>query len=176
MTSCIIHEFLTANLFRQLVEHVAQRQGLLKSADREGAGVRALEEFGALRDLLVEAVLDALPDVVPRCGLAPFEPGGVEMRVLARGNAPEAALHETIAADRVLGFVLFVHREPRQFEGGALHLRYPAVESIIEPSQNSIVFFRGSTAMQIGAIRAASGALIDSRLTLEGWVQALPAP
>lgn len=177
MTShCIVHEFLTANLFGRLVAHVVQRQGLLKPSRDESSATRVLDELGVLRDPLATAVFDALPDIAPRCGLEPFDPVGIDMRVVSRSTGPSLAALDEIANDRALGFALFAHREPRQFEGGALHLGPVAAEFIVEPEQNSIVFFSRSLAVHVGAIRAASSALIDSRLTLEGWIRGAASP
>jgi hypothetical protein len=171
---CVIHEFLTASMFRQLVTHIVQRQGLIKPSERARDAVRVLDELGTLKDPLAAAVLDALPDVAPRCGLSPFDPADVDMQVMSKSNASLEPTCNAIVDDRVIGFVLFLHREPRPFEGGTLHLRSATDEVIIEPSQNSIVFFRSSIAVQTGAVRTSSGALIDSRLTLEGWIRKHP--
>jgi hypothetical protein len=168
----VIHEFLLASVLRRLVMFLAQRQGLFTSAGIGANGTRVLNQLGTLRDPLVAAMFDAVAEVAPRCGMAQFHPTGADMRVWSRTNGFLEPAHAATVDERALGFVLFVHREPRRFEGGALHLRTPAEELIVEPSQNSIVFFRRAIAIQIGAVSPVSDALIDSRLTLEGWIHA----
>jgi hypothetical protein len=167
----VVHEFLLASTLRRVVTHLAQRQGLYKSAEPGSDDARVLESFGALRDPLTAAVREPLPEIARRCGLGPFEGADLEMRVVSRSNGLPPPAHDRVADDRALGFVLFLHREPRRFEGGELHLHGASGESIIEPSQNSMIFFHGSIAARIGAVHPASGALIDSLLTLEGWVR-----
>jgi hypothetical protein len=169
---CVIHEFLGASLFRQLVAHIVERQGLFKSGSRYGEGWRVLEEFGSLRSPLVDGLLDAWPDVAPACGATSVDPGDVEVCVKSLGNSSVTRDHHPSAGNHELGFVLFMHREPRPFEGGALHLRGSAGEATIEPAQNSIIFFAASVAARVGPVQAASAALIDSRLTLEGRIHA----
>lgn len=168
----VIHEFLASGVLRQLVTHFLHRQGLFEVIGREREGVQVLEQLGDSHDLLTAAVCDVLPDVASRCGLAPLELAGIDMRVVSRGNTSRAPIREARVDECALGFVLFLHREPRRFEGGALHLYYPEGEFVIEPSQNSVVFFRTSLAAQLGAVREASSSLIDSRLTLEGSIRA----
>jgi hypothetical protein len=166
----VIDEFLTAGAFRDLVTFLLQRQGLMRSAGGAREGVRILEDLGAWKDRLATTLLDAVPDVAPRCGVPPFDSTTVDMRIVSRGLG-SAATHDD-ASDRKLGFVLFLHREPRPFAGGALHLSAPDGESVIEPAQNSLVFFPGMVAAQTAAVRPVSASLIDSRLTLEGSVHA----
>ena len=166
----MVHEFLLPSTFWRLVSSLLQRQGLLRSAG-PGRGLRVLDELGSLRDPLAASVLEAVPEVAPRCGLAPFEPVGVDMRVLSRANDYLEPTHDATVDDRALGFVLFLHREPRTFEGGSLHLHTSTNESVIEPSQNSMIFFRSSIAARVGAVFPASSALVDSHHTLEGCIR-----
>jgi hypothetical protein len=172
----VIHEFLLANTLQQLVNLLAQRQGLFKPVGRVSDGVRVLDAFDSLHEPLTTAVLDPLSEVAPRCGMTPPDSHGVELRVWSRINDYLEPTHDATVDDRALGFVLFLHREPRAFEGGSLHLHTPMGESIIEPSQNSMIFFSNSVATRAGAVRPASRALIDSRLTLEGWIHTCPVP
>jgi hypothetical protein len=168
----MIDEFLGADLFRQLVAHVVERQGLFKTGGHDGQGCHVLEDFGSLKSPLVRVLLDAWQDVAPRCGAPPVDPGDVVLCVKSLGSSSFTRHLDTTAGNHDLAFVLFLHREPRPFEGGALHLDGRIGETIIEPAQNSIVFFPVSARARVGVVRAASAALIDSRLTLEGWIQA----
>lgn len=165
---CVIHEFLSANLFRRLVTLVAQRQGLFRS-NRQNDGGRVLDEFGALKDPLSRALLEAGHDAAPRFDMPSFVPRDVEMHVTSLARCSGTGL--AIAGDPGLAFVLFMHREPRAFDGGALHLRAGVDETVFEPSQNSIILFPDFVQARAGAVRAASVALVDSRLTLEGRIR-----
>jgi hypothetical protein len=171
---CVIHEYLAASVFKQLVTLVVQRQGLFKSSTREHHDERVLDELESLRDPLAGALLDAMTDVAPRCGLLSFSPAQVDMRVVSRGNSTSSPARGKNLDNQAIGFVLFLHREPRPFEGGTLHLHSLTGETIIEPSQNSIVFFPGSIETRAGEVRVASAALIDSLLTLEGRIRTDP--
>jgi hypothetical protein len=89
----------------------------------------------------------------------------------AGGDVLLPTVRRKVAGGLALGFFLFLHREPRQLEGGELHLRDVTDECVFEPSQNSTIFFHASIAALIGSVQPASGALIDSLLTLEGWTR-----
>jgi SM-20-related protein len=82
------------------------------------------------------------------------------------------------AARRWLSFTFFLHREPRKFSGGELRIAAGSQKmhgprtgcSSITPRCNRIVFFPSGLLHEITPVDCSSGALEDSRLTVNGWV------
>jgi hypothetical protein len=168
----VVHEFFVASVLKQLVALLLQHPGRLAPVAADGHASYMWREPGAVRDRVSSLILDAIPDVAPRVGLGTFTPAAIEMTLKSVRHGALAAAPPLDALDeRSLGFVYFLHREPRRFEGGALRLRFGSDECLIEPALNSMVFFRGGTTASVDAVHASTDQLIDSRLTLEGWVR-----
>ena len=83
-------------------------------------------------------------------------------------------------ASRELTFVYFFHREPKGFCGGDLRIydsRWENGEYVsagnyqtIVPEQNQMVLFLSSLVHEITPVECPSGALGDSRFTINGWL------
>ena len=94
-------------------------------------------------------------------------------------SRPSAA--EQTFLSRHLTFVYFLHREPRQFEGGELRIHDAHLEAgryvsegsyqTVVPQQNQIVFFPCELLHEITPVNCPSGQFADSRFTLNGWLR-----
>ena len=83
-------------------------------------------------------------------------------------------------ANRRLTFVYFLHREPRQFDGGELRIHDARLEAgeyasegsyqSIVPQQNQIVFFPCELLHEITPVKCPAGQFADSRFTMNGWL------
>jgi Rps23 Pro-64 3,4-dihydroxylase Tpa1-like proline 4-hydroxylase len=82
--------------------------------------------------------------------------------------------------ERELTYVYYFYREPKAFSGGELVLydekkegdRFLKADSfkLIEPTNNSIIFFRSRYWHQVLPVSCPSGNFADSRFTINGWI------
>jgi len=141
-------------------------------------------EIGPHRAVMVERLLSCLPVVRENLALPAFEIAKVEVQMTASNDGDYFKVHNDnthpALVGRELTFVYFFHREPMAFAGGGLRLhdsrwngtRYEAAGSYrtILPAQNQIVFFPSFFMHEILPVHCPSGAFMDSRLTLNGWI------
>ena len=81
---------------------------------------------------------------------------------------------------RELTYVYYFYREPKAFSGGELVLYDEKKEGdrslkadsfkLIEPTNNSIIFFHSRHWHQVLPVSCPSGSFADSRFTINGWV------
>lgn len=128
-----------------------------------------------------------LPEVCRRLGLPDFEVGRIELQLTFHGDGgfydqhrdtgwPEAPAEDT--DPRRVSFVAYFGRRPRRFEGGELVLfdTDPATGqalldgTLVEPEDNSVVFFPSVTLHEVRPIRLAGEDPADGRITLNGWI------
>jgi len=70
---------------------------------------------------------------------------------------------------RLITFVYYFHSLPRQFSGGQLLFFEPP--AVVEPENNSIVFFDSSLKHAVHPISCPSKKFEDGRFTLNGWIR-----
>jgi Rps23 Pro-64 3,4-dihydroxylase Tpa1-like proline 4-hydroxylase len=144
---------------------------------------RVLMELGSQESVILSRIRHVLPRVLEQLGMDEFPITRTEVQITASNDGDFFRAHcddaQAMIAGRLLTFVYFFHREPRQFTGGELRLhdsrpddrrfgtgRYEA----IVPQQNQIVFFPCSTLHEITPVHCGSKAFADSRFTVNGWL------
>lgn len=130
---------------------------------------------------------DSLPAVCRQLGLPTFAAGRIELQLTFHGDGgfydrhrdtgwPEAPAEETDT--RRVSFVAYFSRRPRRFRGGELLLfdTDPATGqatfdgTLVEPEDNSVVFFHSAALHEVRPIRLDSPDPADGRITLNGWI------
>lgn len=128
---------------------------------------------------------EGLPEVCRRLAMPDFEAGRIELQLTFHGDGgfydqhrdtgwPEAPAEDTDY--RRVSFVAYFGRRPRRFEGGELVLfdTDPATGqalldgTLVEPEDNSVVFFPSVTLHEVRPIRLAGDDPADGRITLNG--------
>ena len=71
---------------------------------------------------------------------------------------------------RRLSGVYYVHREPRNFTGGALAIYQRRTRYVVEPDHNSALFFPRDLVHEVLPVRCNSGAFEDSRFAVNVWI------
>jgi SM-20-related protein len=151
-----------------------------------------LRDLGPVRAPL-EARLRALwPDILAAAGSKPFEPDVIELEIAAHGEGAFFKRHSDIPAgpgrrpiggdgtgrhDRLVSAVLYYHREPRAFSGGALRLyRFgaplePEPDDYVEaePLQNSLLIFPSWASHEVRRVSCPSGRFEDHRFAVNVW-------
>ncbi|MFT3768892.1 MAG: 2OG-Fe(II) oxygenase [Minicystis sp.] len=126
-----------------------------------------------------------IPEVCRRLAVPPLPPNArMELQLTAHNDGHFYKVHtdndSLDAAAREVSFIYYFHRRPRCFSGGDLVVyeregHYglklgPGRPERIDPTDNSIVFFRSARLHEVLPIHCASRAFADSRFTLNGWV------
>ena len=75
-------------------------------------------------------------------------------------------------ATRVITFVYYFYGQPKKFSGGELIIYQPDEEpAVIDPANDSVVFFRSHTRHEVKAVTCPSQQFEDGRFTLNGWIR-----
>ncbi len=130
---------------------------------------------------------ESLPTVCRGLGMPAFEPGRIELQLTHHGDGgfydqhrdtgwPEAPAEDT--DPRRVSFVAYFARRPRRFSGGELLLfdTDPASGqalrdgTLVEPEDNSVVFFPSVVLHEVRPITLDSDDPADGRITLNGWI------
>jgi Rps23 Pro-64 3,4-dihydroxylase Tpa1-like proline 4-hydroxylase len=188
----VLDEFLAPQELDELISYALQHEpefqdsevisptGTRGVIDYKHRRSRVLMVLGKHQDVILKRIRCVLPGVLDRLGIDEFPIVRTEAQITASNDGDFFSAHsdnghETILSRRIT-FVYFFHREPRQFGGGELCLHdsrgnFPTggYQSIV-PQQNQIVFFPCSVLHEITPIECPSGAFVDSRFTLNGWL------
>lgn len=130
-------------------------------------------------------ILHALPTVLSKLNHPPFPVDQVQMQLTAHHDGGYYKIHNDASSaktkTRTITYVYYFHRYPKTFSGGELQLydtewRNGSASAgerstIIEPRNNSIVFFNSRCQHQVMPIRCPSGQFEDGRFTLNGWLR-----
>jgi Rps23 Pro-64 3,4-dihydroxylase Tpa1-like proline 4-hydroxylase len=140
----------------------------------------------------------ALPAVCAALGIAPFEPSKIELQMTLHTGGDFYRAHRDVSGPdeakseidrRCISFVYYMSRQPRPFSGGELRLYDCDADterarpdwadgrhwdehlfSLVEPEDNSIVFFPSPVMHEVCPVDLDSDDPADGRLTLNGWV------
>jgi Rps23 Pro-64 3,4-dihydroxylase Tpa1-like proline 4-hydroxylase len=137
--------------------------------------------------IMRDRLQSVLPSILQALEIPTFPLGQIETQLTAHNNGHFYKIHNDNSTpdttSRVLTYVYYFHREPKQFSGGQLRLYDSKVAEhyyiksdafhIIEPRQNSIVFFPSQYLHEVLPVYCPSGAFADSRFTINGWIRRL---
>jgi Rps23 Pro-64 3,4-dihydroxylase Tpa1-like proline 4-hydroxylase len=192
----VLDEFLAPQELDELINFALQHEAEFQNSevispsgdpgviDYDHRRSRVLMDLGRQQEIILERIRGVLPRVLDQLGIEEFPVTHVEAQITASNDGDFFGAHcddaQEMIASRRITFVYFFHREPRQFEGGELHLhdsRRQGEQQIktgsyqsIAPRQNQIVFFPCSLLHEITPVDCPSRAFADSRFTLNGWL------
>jgi SM-20-related protein len=153
-----------------------------------------ITDLGDLKKELRMRVRTALPAMLQQLGAQAFEPGRIEVQMVAHGDGAFFTEHcDTIlegddseegrkfTLHRIISAVYYFHRLPKAFTGGVLRI-YPLAghkgsnEFIeIEPTNDTLVFFPSWFPHEVLPVSCPSGLFEDSRFAINFWVHREPA-
>lgn len=140
-----------------------------------------LNDLGPYGDLLTAAALAAKPAIEKALGMAAFTASRVEIELAAHGHGAHFHRHiDTFVAGhrqpdpRMLTLVLYLHRRPRAFAGGAIRMHALAAPEVrdITPDHNLLVAFPAFAPHSVEAISCPGGAFADRRFAINMWIRA----
>lgn len=140
-----------------------------------------LPDPGPYGEVLAAAALATKPAVEKALGVPAFTASRVEIELAAHGHGAHFQRHiDTFVAGhrqadpRVLTLVLYLHRRPRAFTGGAIRLHALAGAAVrdIAPDHNLLVAFPAFAPHSVEAISCPGGAFADRRFAVNMWIRA----
>jgi Rps23 Pro-64 3,4-dihydroxylase Tpa1-like proline 4-hydroxylase len=187
---CVYRDFLDSDMHARLLAWVIQNEpkfeptvvgdGKHDPSRRVSLGVH---DFGVLKALLRQRMLDLVPTLLEDLRVTSFEPSNVELELVCSNDGAFFKRHiDTFirasrrASDRILSAVYYFHTEPKAFSGGTLRL-YPfgATETDdqfveLQPEQNTLLAFPSWVLHEVLPVRCPSRRFCDSRFNVNFWV------
>lgn len=196
-----IEGFLAPEERRDLLEHAIRREaefatsGVLGSdgtstVDPAYRSSRTLFEVDPAFEALERRLRRALPYVRSELELPWFPVTRVERQLAAHQDGgffgPHTDDGQEAVAGRRLTCVYYFHRTPRRFTGGELRLYDSVVRggrleraytyTVVEPKDNSAVFFPSAQYHEVAPVRGEIDAFADSRFAVNVWIWAGRSP
>jgi Rps23 Pro-64 3,4-dihydroxylase Tpa1-like proline 4-hydroxylase len=125
---------------------------------------------------LEQAIRLHLPEVEAALAVPPFEISSFEIQLTSHNDGEYYKWHTDNGtrdtAARVITFVYYFCGQPKKFSGGELVIYQPdRAPAVIDPQNDSIVFFRSHTRHEVKAVTCPSEQFEDGRFTLNGWIR-----
>jgi SM-20-related protein len=140
-------------------------------------------DFGPMKSVLRQRLLDFVPRLIEDLRVTPFEPSDIELELVANNDGAFFKRHiDTFmgearkASDRVLSAVYYFHAEPKAFSGGALRLYSFGSKqgddkfSDVQPEQNTLLAFPSWALHEVLPVTCPSSRFSDSRFNVNCWV------
>jgi Rps23 Pro-64 3,4-dihydroxylase Tpa1-like proline 4-hydroxylase len=187
-----LDNFLTSDEHQRLFDYVTKNEsGFVKSETYEDTGSSRYyrhsliydPKFPEFSDLITERIREHLPEILTKLNITQFLIAGIEAQLTAHNDGNYFKLHNDnglpqVAARRIT-FVYYFCREPKSFSGGELRLFNSTTKNtskslvdfqVIEPRNNSIIFFPSEYLHEVLPVICPSMAFVDSRFTINGWI------
>lgn len=141
--------------------------------------VSVLEHLGPFHAPVTQAALAAKPMLETLFGIPAFTTGQVEIEMAAHGDGAHFQRHvDTFVVGqrrpnpRVLTLVLYLHRWPRGFTGGALRLHALGGSGTrdMEPDHNRLAAFPSIAPHCVQRLSCPGGAFADRRFAVNIWI------
>jgi Rps23 Pro-64 3,4-dihydroxylase Tpa1-like proline 4-hydroxylase len=187
-------EFLAAEEWRRLLDYTFSSASAFRETnvlsddedrlDHEMRRSLVLFELDGFRDLFAERLMAFLPQILTELDHPWFPVSQIEVQLTGTGDGEYFRTHtddgSVGVSGRTVTFVYFFHREPCPFAGGELRI-YDTVNDngrtapsggwrSIYPAQNQVVFFPSYYLHEILPVSSPSGAFVDRRFTVNGWL------
>lgn len=117
-----------------------------------------------------------LREVLAALRIPEFDIDSIEMQLTSHNHGEYYKWHTDNGTreteSRVITFIYYFHQIPKRFKGGELVLYPDAVsEMVIEPQNDSLVFFPSHTKHEVKQVTCPSQCFEDGRFTLNGWIR-----
>ena len=130
--------------------------------------------FEFFYEVLSDKMLSMFDEICENLNISKFEVGDIEMQMTSHNDGdfykPHVDNGSADASRRSLTFVYYFHSLPKQFSGGQL-LFFQPKPSVIEPENNTIVFFDPALKHAVHPVQCPSRLFEHSRFTLNGWLR-----
>jgi SM-20-related protein len=121
---------------------------------------------------VIHAVKQAIPNVLGSLRIKDFSIVGIESEVSGHFNNGFLGIHDDVFCreNRLLSYVYYFHRLPREFIGGQLLIHKPLIDEcyLIEPENNTIVIFLPYLKHQVVPVLCDD--FSKGRFCVNGWI------
>lgn len=132
-------------------------------------------QFSALKLKLEQEVIARLPEVSEILDIEKFEVEYLEIQLTSHNDGEYYKWHTDNntfdTTNRAITFVYYFNAIPRKFSGGELVIYHDHQEYIIEPLNDSMIFFRSEIRHEVKPVICPSRLFEEGRFTLNGWVR-----
>jgi SM-20-related protein len=187
-----IDNFLSPKEHQELLDYVLDRANRFQSTSttddvKDYRRSMVLYSFPKFANLITQKLqqLLAKDTLFNHLDLVKFQSDTIECQLTSHNDGNFYKIHNDNGspetATRELTYVYYFNREPKGFSGGNLKIYdekiennfYVAAESfhIVEPRNNSIVFFLSRYHHEVLPVSCPSRDFADSRFTINGWIR-----
>lgn len=192
MNSVQIENFLSPEEYQTALElaftnqeHFFKSQVLNHAEYHRKSSIFVMKNIPDFYEMMRQKVLEVRPQVLEKLNIPQFLVSWLEMQLTAHNHGDYYKIHNDAAPgentwNRVLTYVYYFYQEPKGFYGGELRLYETLVEAerciiqddfkIIEPKNNSIVFFDSRCKHEVMPVICPSQKFEESRFTINGWI------
>jgi len=187
-----IDNFLPKEEYQQVIETAFNKQSKFKDSrtvtnteNYRQSLILPGKEFSEVYYLIKNKLLEQFPSLLDRLKHPEFSVSHVEMQMTAHNDGAFYKAHTDAGSEktktRELTYVYYFYQEPKQFTGGELKIYDTEIQGkkviqkdnsqVIEPRNNSIVFFNSRCKHEVLPISCSSHEFKASRFTLNGWLR-----
>lgn len=188
----LFDDFLEPELHQALLAHALAQAGTLEPAWIYEYGGRQVDRryrvadlcgngLGALEARFVDEVMARFDAVTKALGIRRFAVVDAEVELVAHNDGAIYQRHidtltesdrPSMAGDRILSLVYYLHRRPKGFSGGELDLHsvHGGAGHAIEPRDNRLIAFPSYLPHEVRQVSCPSRAFADSRFAINMWL------
>ena len=187
-----IDNFLPEEEYQQVLETAFNKQSefqdsrtVTNTENYRQSLILAGKEFSEVYYLVKRKLLEKFPSLINKLKHPEFSVSHVEMQMTAHNDGAFYKAHTDAGSEktktRELTYVYYFYQEPKQFSGGELKIYDTEMQGkkiiqkensqVIEPRNNSIVFFNSRCKHEVLPISCSSNEFKASRFTLNGWLR-----
>ncbi len=132
-------------------------------------------QFALFKNLIEKKIRESMDEIYRALELMPFEIGSFEVQLTSHNDGEYFKWHKDNStpgtASRRITFVYYFHALPKPYSGGELIIHDEEHQYVIEPVNDSIVFFDSGRKHEVKEVVCPGGAFNDGRFTLNGWIR-----
>lgn len=168
------HALKNEQFFKHTSVANANKTGIVREEWRHSSELPE-ENVKDIREIIKTKIAEVIPFVLKQLKIDSFEIDGFEIHLTAHNDGGFYKPHTDNSAlhlkNRALTFVYYFNCTPKAYNGGQLlFLNNKPKPLVIEPVNNTIVFFEPSLLHAVHPISCSTKKFEHSRFTINGWV------
>lgn len=181
----VLRDVLPAEMADALIDYAVANEvrfgpsaalyGGRRSIDPSVRNALNLGDLGPFAEPMAARVAEIRPGIERAFGIAPYTLARIEMDLTASGDGAHFVRHADTALGtartaetRILTMVLYLHRRPRRFTGGALRIFALDGPEVLEvpPDHNTLACFPAFTPHAVERVSCPGGHFADARFAI----------
>lgn len=182
--------FLTVEDNRQFLDYAIEDQASYLPAPtstddpskRKALSMQPSPTFSQFSNLVLNRIETVWTETLTALKVQPFSASKITVQLIAQNDGDYVKRHcdrNTVAPDRKITFVYYLHQQPKLFSGGEFVLYDSHLEAgtlipsdsrrIIQPINNRLLLFVSRNFHEVLPVQCASGMFAHSRFAFSGW-------